>query len=282
MFIIEKIKIITDSTADLPSYIVNKYDIEVLPMFVSFGEETYTDGVDLQVHQLFMKVKEKEVFPTTSQVIPQRFYECFKKYLEDGCKIICINLSSKMSGTYQSACIAKDMLETEDIVVIDSLNVTAGLGLLVLKACKLKAQGLGIKEIESEIIRAIPHVKSCLAFNTLDHLVKGGRLSKTAGVIGGLLGIKPILAVRDGEMAVIDKVRGSKKAIKYIMEYAEKVEIKKDELSILLQAGTNDIIDLLRVNLMGKDVDFIQSEVGCVVGVHSGPGACGIFYFENY
>jgi len=278
----EKIKIITDSTADLPSYIVNKYDIEVLPLLVSFGEETYTDGVDLQVHQLFMKVKEKDTFPTTSQVIPQRFYECFKKYLEDGYKIVCINLSSKMSGTYQSACIAKDMLETEDIIVIDSLNVTSGLGLLVLKACKLKEQGLGLKEIEKEIVRAIPHVKSCIAFNALDHLVKGGRLSKTAGVIGGLLGIKPILAVKDGEMTVIDKVRGSKKAIKYILDYTQKVEIKKDELSILLQAGTNDIVDLLRVSLLGKNIDFVQSEVGCVVGVHSGPGACGIFYFENY
>jgi len=282
MFIMEKIKIITDSTADLPSYIVNKYDIEVLPLLVSFGDETYTDGVDLQVHQLFMKVREGNVFPTTSQVIPQRFYECFKKYLEDGYKIIYISLSSKMSGTYQSACIAKNMLENEEIVVIDSLNVTSGLGLLVLKACKLKEQGLGVKEIEAEIIRAIPHVKSCLAFNTLEHLVKGGRLSKTAGVIGGLLGIKPILTVKDGEMAVIDKVRGSKKAIKYIMEYAEKVEIKEDELSILLQAGTNDIVDLLRVNLLEKNIEFIQSEVGCVVGVHSGPGACGIFYFENY
>jgi len=282
MFIMEKIKIITDSTADLPSYIVNKYDIEVLPLLVSFGEETYTDGVDLQVHQLFMKVKEKDTFPTTSQVIPQRFYECFKKYLEDGYKIVCINLSSKMSGTYQSACIAKDMLETEDVIVIDSLNVTSGLGLLVLKACKLKEQGLGLKEIEKEIIRAIPHVKSCIAFNALDHLVKGGRLSKTAGVIGGLLGIKPILAVKDGEMTVIDKVRGSKKAIKYILDYTQKVEIKKDELSILLQAGTNDIVDLLRVSLLEKNIDFVQSEVGCVVGVHSGPGACGIFYFENY
>lgn len=278
----EKVKIITDSTSDLPSYIINKYDIEVLPLLVSFGEKTYRDGVDLEVNQFFMKVKEEAVFPTTSQVIPQRFYECFKKFLEDGYKIICINLSSKMSGTYQSACIAKDMLETENIAVIDSLNVTSGLGLLVLKACKLKEQGAGFKEIETEIVRAIPHVKSCLAFNTLDHLVKGGRLSKTAGVIGGLLGIKPILAVKDGEMAVIDKIRGSKKAIKYIMDYAEKVEIKKDELSILLQAGTNDIVDLLRVSLLGKNIDFIQSEVGCVVGVHSGPGACGIFYFENY
>lgn len=278
----EKIKIITDSTADLPSYIINKYDIEVLPLLFTFGKRNYTDGVDIQVDQLFMKIKEEDTFPTTSQVTPQRFYERFKEYLEEGYKIVCINLSSKMSGTYQSACIAKNMLKTEDIVVIDSLNVTSGLGLLVLKACKLKEQGLKLKEIESEIIRTIPHVKSCLVFNTLEHLVKGGRLSKTAGIIGGLLGIKPILTVKDGEMSVIDKVRGSKKAIKYIMDYTGKVEIKKDEMTILLQAGTNDIINLLRVSLLEKNIDFIQSDVGCVVGVHSGPSACGVFYIENY
>jgi len=277
-----KIKIITDSTADLPSYIINKYDIEVLPLMVNFEEKGYVDGVDINLHQLFMKIKEENTFPTTSQVIPQRFYECFKKYLEQGYKIVCINLSSKMSGTYQSACIAKDMLDTEDIVVIDSLNVTSGLGLLVLKACKLKEKGLDIKEIENEINSAIPHVKSCLAFDKLDHLVKGGRLSKTAGVIGGLLGIKPILAVKDGEMVVIDKIRGSKKAIKYIMDYVDKGKMKKDELSILLQAGTNDVVDLLRVNLLEENIEFVQCEVGCVVGVHSGPGACGVFYFENY
>jgi len=280
--IIEKIKIITDSTSDLVSYVVNKHDIEVLPLLLFFGEESYHDGVDISLHSVLEKIRMDEVFPTTSQVVPQRFYECYKKYLEEGYKIISIHLSSKMSGTYQSACMAKDMLETEDIIVIDSLNVTAGLGLLVIKACELRDQGLAIKEIEMEILRAIPHVKSALAFETLENLVKGGRISKTAGVIGHLLGIKPILAVKDGEMVVIEKVRGSKKAIKYILDYSDKIGMKLGELSTLLEVENKDILNTLRLNLVEKKIDFIECQAGCVVGIYAGAGACGIFFIENY
>ena len=140
-----------------------------------------------------------------------------KRYLDEGYKIVCINISSKMSGTFQSACMAKDMLETEDVVVIDSLNVTSGLGILVIKASKLVEQGFGLMEIQDQILKAIPHVKSVLAFDSLDNLVKGGRLSKTAGVIGGIFGIKPILAVEDGVIVVIGKVKGKQKIYKDIL-----------------------------------------------------------------
>ena len=108
MRIIEKIKIITDSTSDLVSYIVNKYDIEVLPLLLFFGEESYHDGVDISLHSVLERIKMGADFPTTSQVIPQRFYDCYKKYLDEGYKIVSIHLSSKMSGTYQSACMAKE------------------------------------------------------------------------------------------------------------------------------------------------------------------------------
>ncbi|MBC8062059.1 MAG: DegV family protein [Clostridiaceae bacterium] len=278
----EKIKIITDSTSDLVSYIVNKYDIEVLPLLLFFGEESYHDGIDISLHSVLERIRTGDVFPTTSQIIPQRFYDCYKKYLDEGYKIISIHLSSKMSGTYQSACMAKEMLETDDIIVIDSVNVTAGLGLLVIKACELRDQGLTTNEIEAEIFRAIPHVKSALAFETLENLVKGGRISKTSGVIGNLLGIKPILAVKDGEMVVIEKVRGSKKAIKYILEYSEKVGMKQGELSALLEVENKDILDTLRLNLIEKKIDFIECQGGCVVSIYSGPGACGIFFIEDY
>lgn len=278
----QKIKIITDSTSDLPKEIVEKYDIEVLPLLVSFGEETYIDGVNIDIQTLLEKMESSEDFPGTAQVNPQRFLECYKRYLDEGYKIISIHLSSKMSGTYQSACIAKDMLETDCIKVIDSLNVTSGLGLLVLKAARLKEEGLNIEEIEKEIIKARPHVKSVLAFAYLDNLVKGGRLSKTMGIIGNVLGIKPILAVDKGEMVVIDKVRGSKRAIRYIMDYLDKVGIKQNEPAILLHIANKDILSNLRENLKEKGSLFIECEVGCVVGVHAGKDACGVFFIESY
>ncbi|KAJ50402.1 DegV family protein with EDD domain [Clostridium tetanomorphum] len=278
----DKIKIITDSTADLPKNIVEKYKIEVLPLLVTFGEETYIDGIDINTSTLLKKMESSEEFPGTAQVNPQRFLECYKNYISEGYKIISIHLSSKMSGTYQSACIARDMLQTDCIRIIDSLNVTSGLGLLVLKAARLNEEGLSVDKIEEEILKAIPHVKSVLAFEYLDNLVKGGRLSRTAGIIGNILGIKPILAVDNGEMVVIDKVRGSKKAIRYIMDYLDKVGIKDNEPSILLHIDNKDILDNLRENLKEKQHEFIECEVGCVVGVHAGKNACGVFFIENY
>lgn len=277
----DKIKIITDSTADLPEHIIKKYDIEVLPLLVSFEEETYKDGVDINTHTLLEKMSSLDIFPKTTQVTPPRFIECYKKFIDEGYKILSIHLSSKMSGTYQSACIAKETLETDDIVVIDSLNVTSGLGLLVIKAAKLKECGLGIEEIEIELLKLIPHVKSALVFNSLDNLVKGGRLSKTAGVIGNILSIKPILAVENGEIVVRDKVRGSKKAIRTILDYVDKKGIKEGEDSLLLEIKCKDV-DALREELKSRGTEFIDCQVGCVVGVHAGPDAGGIFFVEGF
>jgi DegV family protein with EDD domain len=278
---LEKIKIITDSTCDLPLHIIEKYDIEVLPLLVNIGDKSYSDGVDITINELLDRIKTDNMFPTTSQVNPQRFMGCYEKYISEGYKIVSLHISSRMSGTCQSARMAKDMLGSQDIIVIDSLNVTAGLGLLVLKACKLREQGFSAEEIEREVIAAIPHVKSALAFESLDNLVRGGRLSKTAGVIGGLLNIKPILAVKEGEMAVIDKVRGSKKAISSILNYIDKLGVKEGEICFLLYVDNEDILDSLRTNLVSKNIEFIEGSVGCVVGAHAGPNACGLFFIEN-
>lgn len=278
----EKIKIITDSTADLPKDIIEKYGIEVIPLFVNFGDTDYKDGVDIELEQLFTKIEKENVFPQTSQINPQRFYEYYKRYIDEGYSIISIHISSKMSGTYQSACLAKDMLDSKDITVIDSNNVTSGLGLLVIKACKLRDEGLSADDIVKGVKETIPHVKSVLAFETLDYLVKGGRLPKTAGFIGNVLGIKPILTVENGEMVVKDKVRGSKKAVRAIFEYIDKLGLKQGEPCILLHVQNKDILSNLREHLNKDGTDFIECMVGCVVGIYAGPRACGIFFIEDY
>lgn len=278
----QKIKIITDSTCDLNKEIIDKYNIEVLPLLVEIEGKTYRDGEDITLQEYLSKMNNSEEFPNTTQVIPHRFEECYKRYLDEGYKIVSIHLSSKMSGTYNSACIAKSILETENIIVIDSYNVTSGLGILVLKACKLKEEGLDIFEIEDKIKETIPHIKSALAFDSLDNLVKGGRLSKTVGTLGGLLGIKLILTIKDGEMAVIDKVRGRKKAISAILKRIDKTGIKSGETSVLLRASDKNVLESLRLQMNDRKIDFIECEVGCVVGTHSGEGACGIFYVEDY
>ena len=172
----EKIKIITDSTLDLPSNLIKEKNIEVLPLLINFGEESYLDGVEINTKEMLDKIANEDILPTTAQVTPNRFEEVFKKYLDEGYKIVTLVLSSDMSGTYQSACIAKNMLDTDDIVVIDSRNVTSGLGVLALKACEFRDNGDNIFEIEEKIKNIIPKVKSSLSFESLENLVRGGGL----------------------------------------------------------------------------------------------------------
>lgn len=277
----EKIKIITDSTLDLPAELIREKNIEVLPLLINFGEESYLDGVEITTKEMIDKINATGVLPTTAQVTPNRFEETFKKYLDEGYKIVALTLSSDMSGTYQSACIAKDMLESDDIVVIDSRNVTSGLGLLVLKACQFRDKGLGIKEIEEEILKAIPKVKSSLNFESLENLVRGGRLSKTAGTIGSVLGLRLILEVKDGKMSVKDKVRGSKKALKKLISDFESVDVDFDSPIVLLELLNEDVYEGLKIYFKEKNINYIDAKVGCTVGIHSGIKPCGIFFFEK-
>lgn len=277
----EKIKIITDSTLDLPAELIREKNIEVLPLLINFGEESYLDGVEITTKEMIDKINATGILPTTAQVTPNRFEETFKKYLDEGYKIVALTLSSDMSGTYQSACIAKDMLESDDVVVIDSRNVTSGLGLLVLKACELRDKGLGIKEIEEEILKAIPKVKSSLNFESLENLVRGGRLSKTAGTIGSVLGLRLILEVKDGKMSVKDKVRGSKKALKKLISDFESVDVDFDSPIVLLELLNEDVYEGLKIYFQEKNINYIDAKVGCTVGIHSGIKPCGIFFFEK-
>lgn len=274
----QKIKIITDSTLDIPVELIKKNDIEVMPLLINFGEDSYLDGVEITPAEMIERINRENVLPTTAQITPTRFEEVFKKYLDQGYKIVTLLLSSEMSGTYQSACIAKDMLETEDIVVIDSRNVTSGLGLLVLKACRLRDNGASIEEIEEEILKTRDKVKSTLNFESLDNLVRGGRLPKVAGAIGTALGLRLILEVKDGKMAVKDKVRGSKKALKKLIADFESVDVDFNEPIVLLDLLNEDVYFELKKYFEEKNIEYIDAKVGCTVGIHSGVKPCGLFF----
>ena len=277
----EKIKIITDRTLDLPADLVREKGIEVLPLLINFGEESYLDGVEINTHDMLERIEKENILPTTAQVTPSRFEETFKKYLDEGYKIVTLTLSSEMSGTYQSACIAKNMLESDDIVVIDSRNVTSGLGVLVLKACEFRDNGDNIFEIEEKIKNLIPKVKSSLSFESLENLVRGGRLSKTAGTIGSVLGLRLILEVKDGQMAVKDKVRGSKKALKKVISDFENGNVDFDSPIVIDEILNEEIYEGLKKYFEEKNIEYIHGIVGCTVGIHSGTKACGVFFIEK-
>lgn len=277
----DKIKIITDSSADLPKEIFNKLDVEVLPLLINFGEDSYHDGVDITLDEMFERIETGDVFPNTAQVTPVRFAEAYEKYLKEGYKIISIHLSSCMSGTYQSACLAKEMVESDDIYVVDSQNVTSGLGLVVYRAAMLRDRGLSVQEIIDDLETTKNTICSSLCFNSLDNLVRGGRITKTVSVVTGVLGIKLILEVKDGLMAVKDKVRGSKKAVKRIIKDIENYKPREDMPIVLLNVNNEDVYNEIKAYLQEHNLNYIDARVGCTVGIHSGNNATGVFFMAQ-
>ena len=277
----EKIKIITDSTADLSKEIYENYDIEVLPLLINFGEESYLDGVEINPQKVFERIEKEDVLPTTAQVIPNRFIQAYKKYLNEGYKIISIHMSSAMSGTYQSACVAKEALETEDIIVVDSQNVTAALGILVLKAAKLREKGYNIAKMEEELNNVKDKIRLSVYFDSLEYLVRGGRISKTAGVVGSMLGIKLILEIKEGIMSVKDKIRGNKKSIKKIISDLENANLDDEVPVILIDVNNIEVKDALREYMKSNKVNFVECPVGSTVSIHSGPGCCGLVFLNK-
>ncbi len=277
----EKIKIITDSTADLPQELYDKYDIEVLPVVINFGEESYLDRVDINAEMLLKRMEQEKELPTTGQIIPNRFIDCYKKYLDQGYKIITILMSSAMSGTYQSACIAKNTIESDDIFIVDSQNIAPALGILVLKACALLEKSYTAEEIVKELEEDKNKVETRMCFESLDNLIKGGRISKTAGVVGTVLGVKLVLNIKDGLMSVKDKVRGSKKAFKKIIADFEEVELDSDVPVLLVYASNIEIKKDFVEYLEGNNIKYIECPLGSTVCVHSGPHCCGLVFMKK-
>lgn len=274
----EKLVIITDSTVDLPKEVLAPLNVEVMPVLINFGEESYLDGVEIELKDVFNRIEKGDVFPTTAQITPNRFVECFEKHLKEGSKVLAILMSSGMSGTYNAACLAKQMLETEDVHIIDSQTITSGLGLLVMKAARLREENVPVEEIVKQLEDMKPLIKSSISFESLDNLVKGGRLPKAVGVIAGVLGIRLILEIKDGVMNVKDKVRGSKKASKKIIADLEAYGHRKDMPVILINLEADDVCDTIKEYLISNDIEYIETVIGCSVGIHSGNNASGILF----
>lgn len=277
----EKIKLITDSTSDLTQELINKYDIEVLPLYVHVGEKTYKDGESITLEEMYEGIKNGGPFPTTSQVNPQDFYEVYKKYLNEGYKIISTHISSELSGTVQSAMIAKDMLDTDNIAIIDSRGVSGTIFLSLIEAGEMIKQGKSFDEVVAGIQENTKKVKVLVSFDTLENLVKGGRVPKSVGTIGNLLGIKPLITVKDGKLEMVDKVRGSKKAQKSLIEHVNNLKIKEGSKILMINSINDGMRTVLGEHIKSLGMDYYDVKVGCVLGVHAGPGLVGILSLEQ-
>lgn len=274
------IQIVTDSTCDLSLADQEQLKITVLPLTVHFSNRSYFDGVDLSSEEFYQHLAQSEELPTTSQIAPQVFTERFQQILDEGDEVVGIFISGSISGTYQSASIAKEMLGSQRIHLVDSRSATMSLALLVSEAAKYRDAGHTAAEIAQHITFLAQKVRFIAAVNSLKYLRKGGRVSAASAVIGEVLGIKPLVSIIEGSVEPVGKVRGMQGALKEMLNRV------MDDLPDL-QYGVvfahscapelaQKAIEYMKAPL--KLTDWLTCNIGSVIGTYAGPGAVGLAY----
>jgi len=276
------IKIIADSCCDLGSDLLKQFDIEVIPLSVLVNEQNYLDGVEITSPELFAAIKESGVLPKTSAPSVAAYTEVYKKYPE----FISFSISSKLSASFQSSSIAMQSLAGHKGVLIDSLNLSTGIGLLVLHAAELVRQGKTLEVITQEIQSLIPKVNSSFVIDTLDYLYMGGRCSAMEHVMGSLLKIRPVVEVRkDGTLGVREKVSGSrKKAFSAMLEDFSKKKDHIDPHRVFVTHTTcrEDAEYLFQELKQILDIENLHiTEAGSTIASHCGPNTIGILYLTK-
>lgn len=278
-----KTRIIVDSTSDLMPEI--KEQVHIVPLTVHFGQEEYVDGVTIDHKAFYEKLIETDVHPSTSQAAPAAFETEYEKAREAGEAAVVITLTSKLSGTYQSATIAAQ--DYANIYIVDSGSVAIGGGILVEYALKLLNDGLEAKEIAEKLEDVKKRIVIVALVDTLEYLKKGGRISGTVAFVGGVLNIKPVLSVIDGEINMLGKARGSKMGNNLLMQEIEKAGGVDFSMPLLLgYTGLSDAMLLKYIEdskhiWEGNIDDMRYTSIGSVIGTHAGPGAVAVAFFKK-
>ncbi|ADU30799.1 DegV family protein [Evansella cellulosilytica] len=279
-----KVRIVADSTADIPKDLQESLNISVVPLKVHFGEETFEDGVNLNSDQFYKKLKEAEQIPTTSQPTPHQFETEYRRIHEEDKQsdIISIHLSSKLSGTFQSAYIASQTLGDEiPVTVIDSKRASYAIGIIVVEVAKLANNGASKEECLARIDELLQDTTVFFMVDTLEYLEKNGRIGKASAVLGSLLKIKPILSLtEEGEVYPHDKVRGQKKATaKIIDEFTNRYGQSAVNIGISHANAVSEaeqLMSKLKEHFNVKDT--VITNIGPVIGTHVGPGTIAITF----
>ncbi len=280
-----KVRLIIDSTTNIPEKIRSRFTI--IPLKVRFGDEEFIEGITIDDKRFYEKLIESDVLPTTSQPSPEDFAKAYKEALEAGEEVLVITLSSKLSGTYQSAVIAAMDFPDDKIHIVDSKSVAIGTGILVQMALSMADNGMSASQIAEVITKERESIRLIALLDTLEYLKKGGRISKTVAFAGGILSIKPVICVVDGEVKLLGKARGSKHGNNLLVQEikaAGGVDFRKPVLlgytgltDALLQKYISDSASLWENNT--DTLDF--AIVGSVVGTHVGPGAVAAAFFSK-
>lgn len=271
------IKILCDSISDLPVEIIDKYNIDVVPLTVICNENEYLDGVDISNKDFYKLLRENETLPKTSQATYAQFVKFFEKYKDD--EVLYFSGSSAASGTYQSSLLAKNDIDNK-ITIFDTLNLSIGSGALVIKACEMVEEGLSVEEIVKNLENIKNNVGVFFSVDTLEYLKRGGRISSTKAALGNLLNIKPILTVSDGLVVQKSQVRGKKQTFTNLVNcVVEKYGNDLSDKTIFLgYTDNNEDLETLKKTLLNNTnaKNIYNVNIGCVICSHSGPGVIGI------
>ena len=277
------VRIIVDSSTDVAEAYLNR--IQVVPLTLRFGEEEYYDGVTIHKEEFYRRLVESDELPTTSQATPASFDQVFREVAANGDSAVVVCLSSKLSGTYQSACIAAESYD--NIYVVDSQSVAIGTGVLAQYAVDCADAGISAREIAQKLEKKKADVTVIALLDTLEYLKKGGRISKTVAFAGGVLNIKPVVTVQDGVVALIGKARGSRNGNNLLVEKINQSGGVDFSLPVLLgYTGLNSALLDKYVedsrDLWAEELDAIPKTLLCsIIGTHVGPGAVAVAFFRK-
>jgi len=274
------IKIVTDSTAYLSEAMVREHDVCVVPLCVHFGDQDFKEGVELSIEEFYVRLRQAPELPSTSQPSAGEFHQVFKGLAEQGHQILALTISSKLSGTWNSAMAAKEMLPEAEIAVVDSLSTSVGLHLMIMAALETTQNGASLQEVVERVKGIRERMNFLFVVDTLEYLAKGGRIGNAKAFMGTLLKVKPILILKDGTIEPLEQVRSKRKAEMRMLDLIEErlgdrapqaqVAVTHALVPDEAEAVAQELVDRLGCS------EPLISEVGPVIGTHTGPGVVGV------
>jgi len=273
------VKIVTDSTADLPAELANELGITIVPLYVCFGKAVYRDRVDISEDDFYKRLLQDSTHPTTTQPTPQDFAEVYQELASKADGIISIHISAKLSGTCNSALQGKKLVENGcPIEVVDSKTTSMALGLIVVAAATIAKNGKSVQQVAEDVRQLVSDVQLLVLFDTLKYLAKGGRIGKAKSLLGSVLSVKPILTIKDGEFVPVIQVRSRSKGIEKLFDFAKDAD-NIDDLAIIHNTTPDEaqsLADRISSTLHPKQVRIAR--LGPVLGVHGGPGVLAVAF----
>lgn len=275
------VKIVTDTLSDITGDLAKNLDLVIVPLYVRFGDEIFRDRVEISTEEFYRRLVYESTLPSTTQPTPHDFVEVYNKLAKETDEILVITISSKLSGTYQSAMQAKKMIQGKcRINVVDSLSVAMGQGLIVISTVNAVKKGANLDEATEFAQKTVTRSHLIAYFDTLKYLAKGGRIGKAQGLLGSMLSVKPILMVKDGEMSPLTRVRSLNGGFDYLFSVVANAG-KLESLAVEHATTPGDADKLVeRFSTIFPKEDIYRSVISPVVGTHAGPNALAVSYLE--